>query len=71
MVGAVLSLFLFIVTKKTITGKHRTVNDEQIKTCRKKRHVRTDNMKEQSNLICDKFAVGRNYNLTRDTISKK
>ena len=23
-------------------------------------------MKEQSNLICGKFAVGRNYNLTRD-----
>ena len=23
-------------------------------------------MKEQSNLICGKFAVGRNYNLTHD-----
>ena len=66
MVGAVLSLFLFIVTRKTITGKHRTVNDEQIKTCRKKRHVRIDSPKEIPNLICGKVAVGGNYNLTRD-----
>ena len=58
----------FYSYEKTITGKQRTVNDEQIKTCRKKRHVRIDNMKEQSNLICGKFAVGRNYNLTRDSL---
>ena len=32
-----------------------------------KRYVRIDNnIKEQSNLICGKFAVGRSHNLTRD-----
>lgn len=39
----------------------------QIKTCRKKRHVRIDDMKEAPNEICGKIAAGGNYNLTRDT----
>ena len=39
---------------------------EQIKTCRKKQHVRIDDMKEMSDLICGKAAVGGNYNSTRD-----
>ena len=39
----------------------------QIKTCRRKQHVKTDGMKGISNLFCGIFAVGGNYNLTRDT----
>ena len=35
--------------------------------CRKKQHVRVDDMKERSDLICGKAAVGGNYNSTRDT----
>ena len=42
------------------------VKTKQIKTCRKKRHVRIDSMKEMPNLICGKGAVGGNYNSTRD-----
>ena len=42
------------------------VKTKQIKTCRKKRHVRIDSMKEMPNLICGKGAVGENYNSTRD-----
>ena len=38
----------------------------QIKTCRKKQHVRIDDIKELPNLICDIFAVGGNNNSTRD-----
>ena len=38
----------------------------QIKTCRRKQHVKTDGMKGISNLFCGIFAVGGNYNLTRD-----
>ena len=38
----------------------------QIKTCRKKQHVRIDDMKEMPDLICGKAAVGGNYNSTRD-----
>lgn len=38
----------------------------QIKTCRRKQHVKTDGMKGIPNLFCGIFAVGRNYNLTRD-----
>ena len=40
----------------------------QIKTCRRKQHVKTDGMKGISNLFCGIFAVGGNYNLTRDNI---
>ena len=40
----------------------------QIKTCRRKQHVKTDGMKGISNLFCGIFAVGGNYNLTRDSI---
>ncbi len=43
------------------------VKTMQIKTCRKKQHVRIGNMKEMQNLICGKAAVGGNYNSTRDT----
>ena len=34
--------------------------------CRKKQHVRVDDMKERSDLICGKAAVGGNYNSTHD-----
>ncbi len=44
------------------------VNHGQIKTCRKKQHVKIDNMEKVPNLICGKFAVGGNYNSTRDTM---
>ena len=64
MGGAVLSLFL-LVTKR-LYGKEREWSIGQIKTCRKKQHVRIDNMKELSNLICGKATVGGNYNSTRD-----
>ena len=42
------------------------VKTMQIKTCRKKRHVMIDSMKEMPNLICGKGAVGENYNSTHD-----
>ena len=41
--------------------------NRQIKTCRKKRHVRIDNMKEMPNLICSNVAVGGNFKSTRDS----
>ena len=65
MVGAVLSLFL-LVTKR-LYGKEGKWSRGQKKTCRKKQHVRIDDMKEMSDLICGKAAVGGNYNSTRDT----
>lgn len=40
----------------------------QIKTCRRKEHVKTDGMKGMPNLFCGIFAVGGNYNLTRDNL---
>ena len=64
--GAVLSLFL-LVTKR-LYGKEREWSIGQIKTCRKKQHVKIDGKKEMSELICGKAAVGGNYNLTRDTM---
>ena len=65
MVGAVLSLFL-LVTKR-LYGKEGKWSRGQKKTCRKKQHVRIDDMKEMSDLICGKAAVGGNYNSTRDS----
>ena len=38
----------------------------QKKTCRKKQHVKIDDMKEMSDLICGIVAVGGNYNSTHD-----
>ena len=64
VVRAVLSLFL-LVTKR-LYGKEREWSIGQIKTCRKKQHVEIDDMKEMSDLICGKAAVGGNYNSTRD-----
>ena len=64
MVGAVLSLFL-LVTKR-LYGKEWEWSIGQIKTCRKKQHVKIDDMKETSDLFCSKAAVGGNYNSTRD-----
>ena len=64
--GAVLSLFL-LVTKR-LYGKEREWSIGQIKTCRKKQHVKIDGKKEMSDLICGKAAVGGNYNSTRDSI---
>ena len=71
MVRAVLSLFL-LVTKR-LYGKDREWSIGQIKTCRKKQHVKIDGKKEMSELICGKAAVGGNYNSTRDkqTIAQK
>mgnify|MGYP006807936515 FL=1 len=66
MVGAVLSLFL-LVTKR-LYGKERKWSIGQIKTCRRKQHVRIDDMKEMPDLICGKAAVGGNYNSTRDSL---
>ena len=66
VVGAVLSLFL-LVTKR-LYGKEREWSIGQIKTCRKKQHVKIDNMKEMSDLICGKAAVGGNYNSTHDNV---
>ena len=66
MVGAVLSLFL-LVTKR-LYGKEWEWSIGQIKTCRKKQHVKIDDIKEMSDLICGKAAVGGNYNSTRDTM---
>ena len=64
--GAVLSLFL-LVTKR-LYGKEREWSIGQIKTCRKKQHVKIDGKKEMSELICGKAAVGGNYNSTRDMV---
>ena len=55
-----------MVTKR-LYGKEREWSIGQIKTCRKKQHVKIDDMKEMSDLFCSKAAVGGNYNLTRDT----
>ena len=66
--GAVLSLFL-LVTKR-LYGKDGKWSRGQIKTCRKKQHVRVDDMKARSDLICGKAAVGGNYNSTRDTLRR-
>ena len=41
----------------------------QIKTCRRKQHVKTDGMKGIPNLFCGIFAVGGNYNSTHDNIA--
>lgn len=54
-----------MVTKR-LYGKEREWSIGQIKTCRKKQHVKIDDMKEMSDLFCSKAAVGGNYNLTRD-----
>ena len=51
---------------KRLYGKDRKWSIGQKKTCRKKQHVRIDDMKEMSDLICGKAAVGGNYNSTRD-----
>ena len=59
VVGAVLSLFL-LVTKR-LYGKEREWS------IGKKQHVKIDNMKEMSDLICGKAAVGGNYNSTHDS----
>ena len=64
VVGAVLSLFL-LVTKR-LYGKEREWSIGQIKTCRKKQHVKIEGKKEMSDLICGKAAVGGNYNSTHD-----
>ena len=62
--GAVLSLFL-LVTKR-LYGKKWEWSIGQIKTCRKKQHVKIDDKKEMQDLICGKVAVGGNYNSPRD-----
>ena len=62
----VLSLFSFWL-QENYRGKTSKGQIEQIKTCHKKQHVRIDDMKEMSDLICGKVAVGGNYNSTRDT----
>lgn len=69
MEGGVLSLFL-LVTKR-LYGKERERSIGQIKTCRKKQHVKTDDIKEMPDLICGKAAVGGNYISTRDNEAVK
>ena len=54
-----------MVTKE-LYGKERERSRGQIKTCRKKQHVKIDDMKEMPDLICGKTAVGGNYNSTHD-----
>ena len=54
-----------MVTKR-LYGKEWEWSIGQIKTCRKKQHVKIDGKKEMSELICGKAAVGGNYNSTRD-----
>ena len=44
-----------------------TGQEEMKKTCGKKQHIKIDIRKGMSNLICGKFTVGRNYNLTHDS----
>ena len=41
--------------------------EDRKKTCRKKQHIRIDDRKERSDLICGKAAVGGNYNSTHDS----
>ena len=65
LVRAVLSLFLSVT--KRLYGKEWDWSIGQIKTCRKKQHVEIDDIKEMSDLICSKAAVGGNYNSTRDS----
>ena len=59
-----------MVTKR-LYGKEREWSIGQIKTCRKKQHVKIDGKKEMSELICGKAAVGGNYNSTRDNKLEK
>ena len=66
LVRAVLSLFLLVT--KELYGKEREWSRGQIKTCRKKQHVKIGDRKEMPDLICGKTAVGGNYNSTHDTI---
>ena len=56
-----------MVTKR-LYGKDRKWSRGQKKTCRKKQHVKIDDIKEMSDLICGKAAVGGNYNSTRDSM---
>lgn len=56
-----------MVTKE-LYGKERERSRGQIKTCRKKQHVKIDDMKEMPDLICGKTAVGGNYNSTHDSM---
>ena len=59
-----------MVTKR-LYGKEWEWSIGQIKTCRKKQHVKIDGIKEMSDLICGKAAVGGNYNSTRDNTERK
>ena len=59
-------LSLFLCLRKNYSEMKRN-GQGQIKTCRRKQHVKTDGMKGISNLFCGIFAVGGNYNLTRDS----
>ena len=47
-------------------GKTRNGQEDRKKRAVKKQHVKIDDMKEQSDLICGKAAVGGNNNSTRD-----
>ena len=63
-------LSLFLVTKR-LYAKEPEWSRGQIKTCRKKQHVKIDGMIGVANLICGKSAVGGNYNSTHDINSFK
>lgn len=60
-------LSLFLCLRKNYSEMKRN-GQGQIKTCRRKQHVKTDGMKGILNLFCGIFAVGGNYNLTRDNV---
>ena len=45
-----------------------SIEKPEIKTCRKKQHVKIDGMIGVANLICGKSAVGGNYNSTHDNV---
>lgn len=52
----VLSLFSFVL-RINYRGKETKGQIEQIKTCRKKQHVKIDDVKEMSDLFCGRWEL--------------
>ncbi len=59
--------FSFLWLRKNYSGMKRN-GQGQIKMCRRKQHVKIGSVKGVPNLFCGKFAVGGNYNLTRNNV---
>ena len=57
--------FSFLWLRKNYSGMKRN-GQGQIKTCRRKQHVKTGSVEGVPNLFCGIFAVGGNYNLMRN-----